>query len=112
MIEITENRRRNETLSIRLTKAEKSAIITKAKKARMNLTEYILAISKDTKITLPPDTAPIVLELKRIGNNLNQIAAKVNSGITYVDSLTQVIENQNKIYDLLLKLTEECKWQR
>ena len=112
MIEITENRRRNETLSIRLTKAEKSAIITKARKAKMNLTEYILTISKNTKITLPPDTAPIVLELKRIGNNLNQIAAKVNSGVTYVENLTQVIENQNKIYDLLLKLTEECQWQR
>ena len=109
---MTENRKRSETLTIRLTKAEKAAIIAKAKKAKMSLTDYILAISKDAKIVLPPDTAPIILELKRIGNNLNQIAAKVNSGVTHVTGLTEVIENQNKVYDLLLKLTEECLWQR
>lgn len=109
---MAENRRRSETLTVRLTKAEKAAIIVKSKRAKMTLTEYILAISKDTKIVLPPDTAPIVLELKRIGNNLNQIAAKVNSGVTYVENLTEVIKNQNKIYNLLLKLTEECRWQR
>ena len=78
----------------------------------MSLTEYIMAISKDTKIIPSPDTAAIVLELKRIGNNLNQIAAKVNSGVAYVTGLEEVIENQNKVYDLLLKLTEECLWQR
>lgn len=109
---MAENRKRSETLTVRLTKAEKAAIIAKAKRAKMNLTEYIFAISKDTKIVLPPDTEPIVLELKRIGNNLNQIAAKVNSGVTYVADLAEVIENQNKIYGLLLKLTEECLWQR
>lgn len=109
---MAENRRRSETLTVRLTKAEKAAIISKSKRAKMTLTEYLLAISKDAKIVLPPDTAPIVLELKRIGNNLNQIAAKVNSGATYVENLTEVIENQNKIYNLLLKLTEECRWQR
>ena len=109
---MAENRRRSETLTIRLTKAEKSAIIAKSKKSKMTLTEYILAVSRRTKIVLPPDTAPIILELKRIGNNLNKIATKVNSGVTYVENLTEVIENQNKVYDLLLKLTEECRWQR
>ena len=109
---MAENRRRSETLTVRLTKAEKAALTAKARKAKMTLTEYILAVSKDTKIVLPPETAPIILELKRIGNNLNQIAAKVNSGVTYVADLTEVIENQNKVYGLLLKLTEECRWQR
>lgn len=109
---MAENRKRSETLTIRLTKAEKAALTAKARKAKMTLTEYILAVSKDTKIVLPPDTTPIVLELKRIGNNLNQIASKVNSGVSYVADLTEVIENQNKVYGLLLKLTEECLWQR
>lgn len=109
---MSEKRRRNETLTIRLTKAEKSAIIAKAKRAKMNLTEYILAISKQTEIVLPPDTAPIVIELKRIGNNLNQIAAKVNSGVAYVEGLQTVIENQNKIYGLLYEMTEKMRWQQ
>ncbi len=107
-----EKRRRNETLTIRLTKAEKANIIAKAKRAKMNLTEYILAISKQTEIILPPDTAPIVIELKRIGNNLNQIAAKVNSGVAYVEGLQTVVENQNKIYGLLYEMTEKIQWQQ
>lgn len=45
-------------------------------------------------------------------HSISCVAAKVNSGVTYVENLTEVIENQNKIYDLLLKLTEECRWQR
>ena len=109
---MAENRRRSETQTVRLTKAEKAAIISRSKKAKMTLNEYILAVSKDTKIVLPPDTAPIVLELKRIGNNLNQKASKFNTGVTYVENLTEIIENQNKIYDSLLKLTEEYRWQR
>lgn len=107
-----EKRRRNETLTIRLTKAEKANILAKAKRAKMNLTEYILAISKETEIVLPPDTAPIVIELKRIGNNLNQIAAKVNSGVAYVEGLQTVVENQNKIYGLLYEMTEKNQWQQ
>ena len=112
LMKMAENRRRSETLTVRLTKAEKAALIAKSKKAKMTLTEYVLAVSRDTKIVLPPDTAPIILELKRIGNNLNQIAARVNSGMAYVPDLTDVMENQNKIYGLLLNLTEECQWQR
>ncbi len=109
---MSEKRRRNETLTIRLTKTEKANIIAKAKRAKMNLNEYILAISKQTEIVLPPDTAPIVIELKRIGNNMNQIAAKVNSGVAYVEGLQTVVENQNKIYALLYEMTEKKRWQQ
>ncbi len=109
---MSEKRRRNETLTVRLTRMEKANIIAKAKRAKMNLTEYILAISKQTEIVLPPDTAPIVIELKRIGNNLNQIAAKVNSGVAYVEGLQTVVENQNKIYGLLYEMTEKMRWQQ
>lgn len=109
---MSEKRRRNETLTVRLTKTEKANIIAKAERAKMNLTEYILVISKQTEIILPPDTAPIVVELKRIGNNLNQIAAKVNSGVAYVEGLQTVIENQNKIYGLLYEMTEKKLWQQ
>lgn len=109
---MSEKRRRNETLTVRLTRTEKASILAKAKRAKMNLTEYILAISKQTEIVLPPDTAPIVIELKRIGNNLNQIAAKVNSGVAYVDGLQTVVENQNKIYGLLYEMTEKKRWQQ
>ena len=78
----------------------------------MNLTEYIVALSKDVEIVLPPDIAPLVTELKRIGNNLNQIAARVNSGAVYVPDLREVVEMQKALYDQLLSMTEVDAWQR
>ena len=109
---MSEKRRRDNTLTIRLTKAEKERIERNAKRAKRSITDYIVSLSLETPIHVAEDVKPLLIELKRIGNNLNQIAAKVNSGVTYVENLTEVIENQNKIYDLLLKLTEECRWQR
>ena len=109
---MSEKRRRDNTLTIRLTKAEKERIERNAKLAKRSITDYIVSLSLETPIHVAEDVKPLLIELKRIGNNLNQIAAKVNSGVTYVENLTEVIENQNKIYELLLKLTEECRWQR
>lgn len=107
-----ENRKRSETLTIRLTRSEKARLINKAQRAKMSVTDYLVTVSERTEIHLPPDTVPIVTELKRIGNNLNQIAAKVNSGVTYVGNLAEVIENQNRAYRLLYEFTERCRWRQ
>ena len=68
--EITENRRRDKTLTIRLTE----------------------------------DLRPVVSQLKRIGNNINQIAVKVNSGAVYSVNFDEVIEMQNKIYEKVFEI--------
>lgn len=109
---MSENRKRNETLTIRITKSEKAAIVRQAKKAGMSLTEYILALSRQLPIYPPPDFSPLLVELKRIGNNINQLAAKVNSGAAYVPDLHQIKEQQRKIYDRLLQLAEDSAWRR
>lgn len=109
---MSENRKRSETLTIRITKSEKAAIVSQAKKARLSLTEYILALSRQLPIYPPPDFSPLLVELKRIGNNINQIAAKVNSGAAYVPDLRQIKDQQGKIYDRLLQLAEDCAWRR
>lgn len=109
---MSENRKRNETLTIRITKSEKAAIVRQAKKARMSLTEYILALSRQLPIYSPPDFSPLLVELKRIGNNINQIAVKVNSGAAYVPDLRQIKDQQRKIYDRLLQFAEDSTWRR
>jgi hypothetical protein len=109
---MSENRRRSETLTIRLTKSEKAAITAQARKASMSLTEYIVALSCETEIIVPPDVMPLLVELKRIGNNLNQIAAKVNSGVTYVPDLKDVLAGQQHIVQQLKEWTEVTPWQR
>ena len=108
---MSEYRKRDKTLTIRLTKSEKSAIIAKADAAKLSLTDFIVALSKQVTINPPPDLSPLLVELKRIGNNINQIAAKVNSGVVYVRDLQTVIEMQKSIYNQLLAMTENT-WRQ
>lgn len=100
-----ENRKRNQTLSIRLTQAEKSTICKKSKKAKLTLTEYILKSSLQTEIKVV-DLQPLLVELKRIGNNLNQITRKINSSAFSFYNFSEMIAMQRKIYDAIIKLLE------
>lgn len=77
---MSENRKRNVTLTIRVTPAEKDAILKKAGQARMTLTDYLVTSALSTQIFVAEDLKPALTELKRIGNNLNQITTKINAG--------------------------------
>lgn len=99
-----EKRKRDKTLTIRLTESEKMMIEKKASKAKLNLTEYIISVSSKSKISVTEDTKPLLMELKRIGNNINQIAMKINSGVVSSYNFDEVISMQRKIYEQLLLL--------
>ena len=101
---MTKNRRRDKTLTIRLTESEKANIEKKAAKAKMNLTEYIIAASNKSKIKVAEDTTPLLMELKRMRNNINQIAMKINSGEISSYNFAEVIDMQRKIYEQMLEL--------
>ncbi len=101
---MVEKRKRDKTLTIRLTESEKMMIEKKASKAKLNLTEYIISVSSKSKISVTEDTKPLLLELKRIGNNINQIAMKINSGVISSYNFDEVISMQRKIYEQLLLL--------
>lgn len=102
---MSDNRKRNQTLTVRLTAAEKDAIIQKAEKAGMSLTDYIVASSLLTEIHVAEDTRPLVTELKRIGNNLNQISMKINAGAFQSYNFQEVIELQKNIYEELYRIS-------
>lgn len=102
---MSENRKRNQTLTIRLTAAEKDAIVKNAAKARMSLTDYIVASSLLKEIHVAEDTRPLITELKRIGNNLNQISMKINAGAFQSYNFQEVIELQKNIYEELYRIS-------
>ena len=106
-----ENRKRDVTLTIRVTKEEKDAIIVNAMYTGKNLTDYILSLNKRAVILPPPDLSPLLREFKRIGTNINQIAAKVNSGVAYVPGLEDVAAQQAALVEALRALTEERSWR-
>ncbi len=102
--EITENRRRDMTLTIRLTDSEKKKIVAKSRKAKMSTTDFIIACADNAVIKTPEDLRSVVSQLKRIGNNINQIAIKVNSGAVYSVNFDEVIEMQNRIYEKVFEI--------
>ena len=68
------------------------------------MTEFIIASADNAVIKTPDDLRPVVTQLKRIGNNINQIAIKVNSGAVYSVNFAEVIEMQNKIYEKIFEI--------
>ena len=98
-------------MTVRLTAAEKDAITRNAAKARMSLTDYIVAYSLLTEIHVAEDTRPLLIELKRIGNNLNQISMKINAGAFTSYNFQEVIDLQKAIYEELYRINRGASWQ-
>lgn len=104
---MSEKRRRDNTLTIRLTSAEKERIERNAKRTKQSITDYIVLLSLETPIHVAEDVKPLLIELKRIGNNLNQIAAKINSGVFRSYDFQDVVDEQKKIYEQLLEIARK-----
>ena len=98
------NRKRAETLTIRLTKAEKEMIKKKARKAQLSVTDFLIATSLRTEIHVAEDIKPLLTEMKRIGNNINQIAMKINAGAFHSADFSEVIQGQRMLYQQLLRI--------
>ena len=99
-----ENRKRDKTLTVRLTESEKALIEKKAKRANMNLTEYIIAVSNKSKINVAENTKPLLVELKRIGNNINQIATRANMDIYQRENFEGIRKELEIMNDNLCKI--------
>ena len=97
-------RKRNKTLTIRLTEKEYETIMKKVIRSGMSITNFLVATTEQTQIYVAEDTKPLVTELKHIGNNLNQITAKINAGIFRSYNFQEVIEMQRSIYEALLRM--------
>ena len=104
---MSKQRRRDNTLTIRLTSAEKERIERNAKRAKQSITDYIVLLSLETPIHVAEDVKPLLIELKRIGNNLNQIATKINSGVFNSYDFQDVVDEQKKIYEQLLEIARK-----
>ena len=105
-----EKRKRNLTLTIRVTPGEKDAILRKAKQADMTLTDYLVTSALTTRFFVADDLKPALSERKRIGNNLNQIATRVNMGAFQSYNFSEVIRWQRKLYEELVRIGGH-KWR-
>jgi len=73
--------------------------------------EYIRKCVLDKKITVIPGIRDLIVDLKRIGNNLNQLAYRVNAGEVTVlgDNLKEIKDNLSIAWDSLFEIIKKVK---
>ena len=100
-------RKRNHVVPIRFSDHELSVIDANAKRANMSRTEYLVSAGMDKPIVILDDLKPMLTELRRIGNNVNQLMRKVNSGEIYAVGLNEINEQLGTVAAGLFTIQKE-----
>ena len=98
---------RDKKINIRLTEKEKSIIESKAKKLNMTLTKFIVSSCLKDKIVIVNGLDKVDSELRRIGNNINQLTRLANEKIITVINLKELRMEVNNIWQLLKQLVQK-----
>ena len=107
------NTKRTEQILLRATPDEKNRIRKMADSAHLSVQAYVLTAvfqfnDPSLDLTLPAvkrATVPIIAQLRRIGNNLNQLARRQNSGRSI--SRTDLLSNIEEVESLCRSLKHQ-----
>lgn len=95
---------KNADLHIRISDELKEKIKLESQKSNLSMSEYVSKQLSNKKIIVNEGLKETVYELRKIGNNLNQIAKKLNlNNSTFNDSknLYEIKNEVNKIWQSL-----------
>jgi len=104
-------RKRKHHISCYLDDKEYVTYRDKRSKTYYSQSEYIRKCVLDKKITVIPGVRDLVVDLKRIGNNLNQLTYRVNAGEVTVlgDNLKEIKDDITVAWDSLSKVIKKVK---
>ena len=99
---------KTDRIFIRVSPTEKKKIEEKAKQVNQTVSGYLLSLSESRRIIDATKMASLIVEIRKIGVNINQIASVANTQ-KYVNKemQTKINKHQEKILDLLQKILEE-----
>lgn len=99
------NRKRPKQIVIRATESELKAIQKKVAKAKITQNEYLLKSALEKEIIIVDGVADLNTELRRIGNNINQLTKAVHEGkITCGDELENVVKELKGLWQFSSRL--------
>ena len=90
---------------LRFSKAEMDELTKKARKAHMSREGFCRAVlgGAEVKEAPPVDFTTVIWELRRVGNNINQILVKANAlGFMDVPMLRRALEETHAVEDKLM----------
>lgn len=100
---------KSKILKFRVTPEEKEIIDNKALSSYRLVSCYLRDCALDKQITVINGAEKIADELRRIGNNVNQIARGVNSGYVKAVDLTETREELKAIWQSLNALYRDAR---
>lgn len=101
------NRSRTERLCLGLTQGEKQLITDGARNAGMSRTDYILNAVEGNRIVVLTGLMEVNLELSRQGNNLNQIARRLNQrGYVNYATIEKTCQSCRNAYQQLMNFVD------
>lgn len=102
IIEIDEGR--HNYFSFRVTDDEKIKIENKIAKSKLKKSDYLRKCALEKEIVVVENIRELTLELKKLGNNINQITKAIHSGSVEDSAEFRKIESQyNQLFEALLK---------
>lgn len=102
---MNENRKRNKQIKFYVNEKEYEQIKRKVEKSKLKQQEYLIKSALNKKIIVVDGLKEILLELSREGNNLNQIAKKINEGEQ--KDIKEIKNKLNNLWDLIEKILKE-----
>ncbi|MDU1308729.1 MAG: plasmid mobilization relaxosome protein MobC [Clostridium perfringens] len=102
---MNENRKRDKQIKFYVNEKEYEQIKKKVEKSKLKQQEYLIKSALNKKIIVIDGLKEIFLELSREGNNLNQIAKKINEGEQ--KDIKEMKNKLNNLWDLIEKILKE-----
>jgi hypothetical protein len=93
--------KKNKIITIRVTEQEKEKLIRKSINAELSLSEYLIEQGLDKDIIRIEGLDEFITELRRIGNNINQLTHLANSGAIYTVDLSNTKIELGKIWSAI-----------
>lgn len=90
--------KKDNIIIIRVTKNEKEKLIKKSQKAEMSLSEYLIEQGLERDIVVIEDVKDFIYELRKIGNNINQLTHLANGEMIKVVDLDGFKDDLKKIW--------------
>ena len=102
---MNENRKREKQIKFYVNEKEYDQIKKKVEKSKLKQQEYLIKSALNKKIIVIDGLKEILLEPSREGNNLNQIAKKINEGEQ--KDIKEMKNKLNNLWDLIEKILKE-----
>lgn len=97
--------RKTDRIEIRVTPEEKMNITLKSKQANQSISEFLIKSSTGKNIVVINELPEMVTELRRIGNNINQLTKLANSRVITCVDLEGTKKELQKLWQSLNLLT-------